>query len=626
MEAREGAAPGSPATPKQSASTHAAGPPDGPASWVKPLVRLDATWTKIEMYLVLFALLCAIFYMAGWVTLNAFHTKGGKLAFYPGAILTFAGLASGLAWSRSVKEDRRGILVPGLLTIAGVTLLLVARKTEYFANISRWLADASLIKQVGTPHIVSSRLFTIWVALLGGSLATGGGRQINIDVVMRFLGPRPRLVVALIGYLAAAASCFTVAWAFVDYVAITGYGADKDAKAGEKVAAISGGVGRHLFIVRKQLVLDMRSIGHVVFKGEKFDEWYSADEWNADLNDGGWIGVYPSPAPKEALPAGASFSTKPCVPPAEVEANVAKGISQNPDWMLPGVCGEPGSKRPPLATAPDPDDGAPLDGDLALLFPWGFFVIGCRFLLRGTLAIGGAVSTDPNAAHGADGEGHGADPTLLDPLVAKHEPMVERAVDQEARAHVGEQALPPDDASIGDALDAAKAKVDAGADDVDNARRKLGGEPAHHAVDDVGDPNAKGSIKDTLIGGPAISDEEREKAIAERKAPDRPSEKKRLRPEDVSTIAYGSDEADETGAKRTAPPPRMPSVPPEGVPTAQRIEAAQSYAEQDEDERTMVGDLSELARAQELLAKKEEEDKKRRLEDIAKKKKEKGDK
>ncbi|MEO7095869.1 MAG: TRAP transporter small permease subunit, partial [Polyangiales bacterium] len=524
-------------------------------------------------------------------------------------------------WSRSVKQDRRGLLVPGLLTIAGVTLLLVARKTEYFANISRWLADASMIKQVGTPHIVSSRLFTIWVALLGGSLATGGGRQINIDVVMRFLGPRPRLVVALIGYLAAATSCFTIAWAFIDYVSITGYGADKDAKAGEKVSAISAGVGRHLFIVRKQLVLDLRSIGHVVFKGEKFDEWYSADEWNADLNDGGWASVYPPPAPKEALPAGASYATKPCVAPAEAEAAAAQGVTPNPEWMLPGVCGEAGSKRPPLATAPDPDDGAPLDGDLALLFPWGFFMIGCRFLLRGALAAGGAVSTDPNAAHGGDGD-RPPDPTILDPLVARHEPIVEKAVDEEARAHVGEDALPPDDASVSDALDAAKAVVDAGADDIDNAKRGLGGEPVHHKVDDVGDPQAKASIKDTIIGGPALSDEERAKGLAERQ-----SDKKRLRAEDVSTLAYGSDEADEQGAKKTAPPPaKMPSMPPEGMPTAERLEVAQKFADEDEDERTMVGDLSELARAQELLAKKEEDDKRRRIEEAAKKKKEKGDK
>ena len=620
MEAREGASPvpGAPGTPKQSAVAHEGGPPGAHASWVRPLVRLDATWTKIEMYLVLFALLCAIFYMAGWVTLNAFHTKGGKLAYYPGAILTFAGLASAYGWSRTVRQDRRGILVPGLLTIAGVTLLLVARQTEYFANISRWLADASLIKQVGTPHIVSSRLFTIWVALLGGSLATGAGRQINIDVVMRFLGPRPRLVVALIGYLAAATSCFTIAYAFVDYVAITGYGADKDAKVGAKISAISDGVGRHLFIVRKQLVLDLRAFGHVVLKGEKFDEWYPADEWNADVNSGGWASVYPPPAPKEALPAGASYATTPCVPPAEAEAQAAKGVTQNPDWMLPGVCAELGTKRPPLATAPDPDDAAPLDGDLALLFPWGFFVIGCRFLLRGALATGGAVSTDPNAVHGGDGPAHGADPTLLDPLVSTHEPIVETAVDEEARAHVGEDALPPDDRNVGDALDAAKAKVDAGADDIDNEKRKLGGEPAHHKVDDVGAPQTTGgSIKDTLIGGPAISDEEHAKAAEASEA------KKRLTAKDVSTRAYGSDEGNE---KQTAPPPPMPSIPPEGMPTAERLEAAQKIAEEDEDERTMVGDLSELARAQELLAKKEEDDKRRRLEEVAKKKKEKGDK
>ena len=550
-------------------------PAGGPAPWAKPLVKIDAVWTKIEMYLVLFALLCAIFYMTGWVTLNAFHTKGGKLAYYPGAISLFCGVASGISWTQRKDRIPKQLLVPVIFTVLGIILLLVAKKQDYFANIARWLSDASMIRQMGTPNIVSARLFTIWVALLGGSLATGGGRQINIDVVMRFIGPRPRLIVALIGYVAAASSCFVVAWAFTDYIAITGYGADKDAKAGEKISTITKGVGRHMFIARKQLWLDLRGFGHVVIKGEPFDQWYGSSEWNQEVNEGGWASVYPPSAPKEAV-AGVTYPTKPCLDAQEMQKLLDSGGSTNPDWTLPSVCGDWTSKRPSLATAPDPDDGTPLESDLALLFPWGFFIIGCRFLLRGALALGGAVSTDPNAAHGADvthelpSEDKPVEEQVGFGSVAVHGPIVETKVDQEARAHEGERALPPDDIGVGDSLAAAHDKVEAGADEIDNEQRGLGGEVAHHTVENVGDP---GQGKDAAT--------------------------RRVRPVEIEELKEST---------------RPPSMPPEGVPTAQKLEVARAMAEEEEEERTLVGDLSELARAQELLAKKEEEQERRRKE------------
>lgn len=53
-------------------------------------------------------------------------------------------------------------------------------------------------------------------------------------------------------------------------------------------------------------------------------------------------------------------------------------------------------------------------------------------------------------------------------------------------------------------------------------------------------------------------------------------------------------------------------MPPEGMPTAQRLEAAEAIAREEEEERTLVGDLSELARAQELLEQKRLEDEKKK--------------
>jgi hypothetical protein len=505
-------------------------------------------WTKVETYLVLGVLIAAILYMTGWVTLNAFHTKAGKLANFPGIILVFAGLASAASWTRIPPAERlpKKLILPGILFMAGILLLLVAKKQDYFANVSRWLADASLIKQMGTPQIVSARLFTIWVALLGGSLATGAGRQINIDVVMRFIGPKPRLFVALLGYILAATACFVVAWGFVDYLAITRYGAAKNATVSEKLGFVSKSVGRHSFLVRRQMALDIRSFGKVVIGAQPFDKWYTGAEWNQELNEKGWADVYPPTSPAAGTPPPAiPYPTKPCLTQKEMEDLSAKGGSMNPDWRLVGSCdvGDGTGTRAPLATAPEPDDRTPLEADLSLLFPWGFLMIGLRFVLRGLLALGGAVSTDPNAAHGADAPLHGPD-------VAVEPPIVERRVDEEAKAHEGEHALPPDDLNVKDALDAAKARVEAGASDADNAKKELGGERPHHAVADVSAPAPE---LDSWMVAP----------VAQKKA--------------------------------------LSSRPPPDVPTAPKLEVAQALAEEEEDERTLVGDLSELAKAQEVI-------------------------
>lgn len=569
------------ARPAEGAKGVVVAPDLKPASWTKPLVRLDELWTKIETFLVLVVLLAAILYMTGWVTLNAFHTKGGRLANFPGVILVFAGLASAVGWTRIPPKDRspRKLILPGVLFAAGIVLLLVAKKQDYFANVARWLADASLIKQMGTPQIVSARLFTIWVALLGGSLATGAGRQINIDVVMRFIGPKPRLAVALLGYVLAATACFTVSWAFVDYLAITRYGATKEAKAGEKIGTIAHALGRHSFIVRRQLALDVRSFGKVVVSGTPMDKWYTGAEWNQEINDAGWASAYPPPPPAAgSTPPVLPYPSKPCLSQKEMEDLSAKGGSVNPDWRLVGACdiGDGTGTRAPLATAPEPDDRTPLEADLSLLFPWGFLMIGLRFLLRGVLAVGGAVSTDPNAAHGADAPVHD---------VASEPPIVEAAVHAEAEAHVGAGALPLDDVNPDDQRTASQAKIAAATENEENKKKGVAGEEPHFAP--KGQPSS-GEIPTRTV--------------------------------DLEKLAKASEPPKDfvdpfaSLAEPAAPkvPSKPPSMPPPDVPTAQKLEVARQMAEEEEEERTLVGDLSELARAQELLEKQREEEEKKK--------------
>src|SRR5690348_6670902 len=114
-------APGEATAPATTATTPA-GASRGPARWARPLVRLDALWTKTESWLVLIALIGAILYSSGWVVLNSFHTQNGRLAYFPGGVLTFAGIASGLAWSRRKLRDNKKLAAPITLFVVGVVL------------------------------------------------------------------------------------------------------------------------------------------------------------------------------------------------------------------------------------------------------------------------------------------------------------------------------------------------------------------------------------------------------------------------------------------------------------------------------------------------------------------------
>ena len=62
-----------------------------------------------------------------------------------------------------------------------------ARQGErrYFDNIKGWLQEGSTLTLLGGLRGLGTRL-TLWLALLGGSLATAAGKHIHVDVVFRF--------------------------------------------------------------------------------------------------------------------------------------------------------------------------------------------------------------------------------------------------------------------------------------------------------------------------------------------------------------------------------------------------------------------------------------------------------
>jgi hypothetical protein len=221
----------------------------------------------------------------------------------------------------------------------------------YFGNALNWLQDSSALTLFGGLRGVGTAL-TWLLAMLGASLATGSGKHINVDALIRFLRPRWQLPAVLLGWVVAAAVCFTSVWGFFDHIAIESFGAPASAAPGEKIDIALREQGRHLFVLRKQMGLDARAAIHVA-SGDRYDSWLNGAQWNAWIRDGGWEGHF-------------------------TEAQV-KGI------LLPDT-GER-ELHPPLVVVPSGESNRGLlTRDLHLIFPFGLLVIGLRFLLRALVA------------------------------------------------------------------------------------------------------------------------------------------------------------------------------------------------------------------------------------------------
>lgn len=364
--------------PAESGSAKGAGEeaPRG-AAWAHPIVRFEQRWTWLESRLLTFVLVWQILALCTWVFLNGLSesiTTGAGAVFR--AVLLAVAAGAGAWWgARKQEEARRRNLTMAAMAAAialvllwrgsaaggpGVGLFLDQRSVRYFDNVKGWLQEGSTLTLLGGLRGLGTRL-TLWLALLGGSLATASGKHIHVDVVFRFLPKKLRMPVSVMNYIVAAVVCFAAVWGFFDHIAIEAYGSRADDRPSAKIEGSIHHFGHHLFFTRKQLGLDLRTMPHVL-TGERYDQWMTADKWNE------WVD-------------GAGFESR-----WEKEKVAALHI--------------PEGTHPPFVVSPDGETtrGA-LAHTLGLVFPFGLLAIGLRFLIRALLTLSGHYVADPDEAH-----------------------------------------------------------------------------------------------------------------------------------------------------------------------------------------------------------------------------------
>jgi TRAP-type C4-dicarboxylate transport system permease small subunit len=393
--------------------------PEG-AAWANPIAHFEQRWTRLEARLLTFVLVWQILALVAWVFLNGLSETVGHAA---GAVFRAIGLASIVGttvWLRqkALPEEKRRRQTLWAIGVSLATVVLwsafvqatmppeavpklpekrielpiyviqyawwatvrVIRETGplhalavplaagdramwgYFDNIKGWLQEGSTLTLLGGLRGLGTRL-TLWLALLGGSLATASGKHIHVDVVFRFLPRKMRVPVTILNYCAAAAVCFAAVWGFFDHIAIESYGSKADDRAGAKVENAIHHIGNHAFFTRKQIGLDLRSLPRVL-SGKRYDSWMSAAAWNEWVDDAGFESRWEPEKVKNLR-----------VP---LEANT----------------------HPPFVVSPDGEStrGA-LAHTLGLVFPFGLLAIALRFLLRAVLTLSGHYSADPDDAH-----------------------------------------------------------------------------------------------------------------------------------------------------------------------------------------------------------------------------------
>lgn len=346
-------------------------------AWGEPVARFEAAWTKLETRLITWVLVAQLLSMVAWVLLSGLSSPlqaGNAAGLVMRAVIGAVALGVGLWFATKGRPSmHRSLAVAGGVLVGLFTAgLWRTVGVDYFDNVKAWLQEGSTLTLMGGLRGLATRL-TLWLALLGGSLATASGKHINIDVVFRFVPARGRLPIAVLNWCGAALVCAGAVWGFFDHIAIESFGAKAEDTASEKIHVSMERMGDHLFLTRKQLGLDLRTLPHVI-KGERFDRWMSAGEWNAWVKDAGFDGRYPP----ELIE---SIVVPPDAPP-----------------------------HSPLVLAPDGETTRGiLVHDLSLVFPFGMLVLALRFLLRALLALSGHIEVDPDAAHKEE-IGHAAVP------------------------------------------------------------------------------------------------------------------------------------------------------------------------------------------------------------------------
>ncbi|MDI1475536.1 TRAP transporter small permease subunit [Polyangium sp. y55x31] len=356
---------------EEDAKAHAE-PPRVGAAWGQPFVRIERALTWFESRLLFVVLLALVFSLVAWISLRgmaapvqAENAAGTVFRALFGAAILGALARFGTARAKVDDETKRAIVTIVAMAIgAGIAPAWRKVGVDHFDAILNWLQEGSALTLVGGLRGVATRL-TLLVALIGGSLAAARSKHINMDVVLRFMQPKLRPFVHIAGALATAVVCFTAGFGFLDYISIEGFGQRREAPIAEKVSGIAHTSSLHLFVLRKQLALDLRAMPGVVFKGVRWDDpsRMNGRTWNTWLDEAGFA---------ERFTAEELASMK-APPGAEEEPRIA--IVNLPGESARGV----------------------LIHDMNLMWVVGLWIIGLRVLLRALLVASGHASVESEA-------------------------------------------------------------------------------------------------------------------------------------------------------------------------------------------------------------------------------------
>ncbi|MFO0723338.1 MAG: TRAP transporter small permease subunit [Myxococcota bacterium] len=383
-------------------SERPAAPPTTPRpAWAESLTRLDAAWVRLEVRLAIWVVVAEMLTLVSWVAIKGLATttndtnvigllfRAGFGAAVLAVIANFAtrGGAGTPAGLRRHRLAVSGAVVLGLLGGKLWTGLGVA----WASNVVEWLQNASAFALIGGPRGAVTRL-TLWLALLGASLAASTGKHINIDVALRFLPPRFVTPAAVISWLAAALVCFAATFGFVDSIAVTkfkaeaftacGKGSDGgggqlcDTPVANRLAVVARGSASDFFLLRRQLSLDAMSLPKVI-AGSPYDKYLDANAWNQWVKEGGWERYFPAAAVHSLM-----------VP------------TDNPEL-----------RKMPAVIAPDSGEGRDLlIRDLDFILPFGLLMVGLKLILRIFRVVSGEVHVEAGEAQHEDELVHSHDP------------------------------------------------------------------------------------------------------------------------------------------------------------------------------------------------------------------------
>jgi hypothetical protein len=350
------------------------------------LQKIDEGWQRLESRLCAAVLVAEIASLTLWIALKGLSSdykpneNASGLVFRSMLTAAVLGLVGHLATRKQTQRVHRvvttGLVILGLF--AG--RLWVHAGVTYASNILNFLQDASALMLIGGLRGLATRL-TLWVALLGASLATSRGRHINVDVLVRYVPGKLRLPAALVGQIAAMIVCLFGAVGFADYIAISVFRADAvqpcpddkakscDTPASAKLATVTREMSGDFFLLGRQMSLDLGT-WPTVLVGKPFDKWLTAAEWNRWLDASDWKSHF-NPVAVDALHMDPSAPT----------------ATRMPQVAVPGT----GEQARAL-----------LVRELDFVFPFGLLVIALKFALRIALIVTGKVKVDLDSAHADD--------------------------------------------------------------------------------------------------------------------------------------------------------------------------------------------------------------------------------